>query len=210
MKNLLLICSAFTLFITPIASAQQSGMPIPGQEPLLTSICMTCHGAYGQGNPVVGGPRLACMQSWYLKNQLESFRNGWRGSEQDYLPAYEMRETAAALTETDINQLMVMLEAWEAEPAADTITGDISKGQELYQQCTACHGADAMGNELLAAPALADQNDWYLLSQLKLFKSGYRGSHPEDVYGLRMQVVLPVLNSEQDMIDVLAYINSID
>lgn len=67
-----------------------------------------------------------------------------------------------------------------------------------------------MGNELLAAPALADQNDWYLLSQLKLFKSGYRGSHPEDVYGLRMQVVLPVLNSEQDMIDVLAYINSID
>ena len=160
MKNFLLICSAFTLFITPIASAQQSGMPIPGQEPLLTSICMTCHGAYGQGNPVVGGPRLAGMQSWYLKNQLESFRNGWRGSEQDYLPAYEMRETAAALTETDINQLMVMLEAWEAEPAADTITGDISKGQELYQQCTACHGADAMGNELLAAPALADQNDW--------------------------------------------------
>ena len=56
MKNFLLICSAFTLFITPIASAQQSGMPIPGQEPLLTSICMTCHGAYGQGNPVVGGP----------------------------------------------------------------------------------------------------------------------------------------------------------
>ncbi len=213
MKNFLLAClltgSAFTLF-TPVAFAQQSGMPIPGQEPVLTSICMTCHGAYGQGNPVVGGPRLAGMQAWYLKNQLESFRNGWRGMEKDYLPAYEMRETASALTETDINQLMVMLEAWDAEPAPDTITGDVSKGAELYQQCVACHGADAMGNELLAAPALAGQNDWYLLSQLKLFKSGYRGSHPEDIFGLRMQVVLPLLNNEQDMQDVLAYINSID
>jgi|GEM_PF-3457221 len=41
--------------------------------------CMTCHGVDGIGNEGVSARRLAGMEPWYLKRQLEAFRAGTRG-----------------------------------------------------------------------------------------------------------------------------------
>lgn len=59
------------------------------------------------------------------------------------------------------------------------------------------------------APALQGQNDWYLVTQLKNFKAGYRGAHPEDSYGMQMRAMSAMLPDEQAIIDVVSYINTL-
>jgi cytochrome c oxidase subunit II len=43
--------------------------------------CSACHGAAGQGNVALQAPRLAGQQDWYLKRQLQHFREGVRGAQ---------------------------------------------------------------------------------------------------------------------------------
>jgi cytochrome c553 len=198
---------AFALFLTrPVAAEEQ--WPL-SEEPLGVQLCMTCHGAFGQGSPVVGGPNLAGMEPWYLRRQLELFRVGGRGYEKAYIPAYEMRKTAEVFSDADIAELVDTITAWPAVEVSNTLVGDAGRGASLYQPCAACHGLQAEGNELLGAPALHNRNDWYLLKQLKLFKSGWRGKHPEDPAGAQMQVQLAALATEADMLDVLSYIGQL-
>jgi len=170
---------------------------------------MTCHGAWGQGSPVVGGTNLAGMEPWYLQRQLELFRAGGRGYEKEYIPAYEMRKTAEALDDADIAALVATIGKWESVEVAATLEGDAARGATLYQACAACHGANAEGNEILGAPALHNRNDWYLLNQLKLYKSGWRGTHSADGPGQQMRAMMGTLATDADMLDVLAHINEL-
>ena len=204
-----LLLAVITLVPLSLVQGQQSGYPL-SQEPASIQLCMTCHGSYGQGSPVVGGPNLTAMEPWYLKRQLESFKAGYRGAEVDYIFAYEMRETVQGLSDTQIAELLSLVSSWPEKKTEETISGDVEHAQAVYQLCAACHGATAQGNELLGAPDLNIRNDWYLLKQLKLFKSGYRGSHPDDTYGNQMRVMVNGLAVEQDMLDLIAYINSLD
>jgi cytochrome c553 len=188
--------------------AQQSGY-LPPDTPIGVQICMTCHGSYVQGSEVVGGPNLTGMESWYLRRQLQNFRAQMRGVELDYIPGYEMRETAEVLTDEQIEELVAMIPTWEVNTVPVTVEGDTASGEALYGGCAACHGARAEGNELLGAPALNNRNDWYLLRQLKLFKSGYRGAHPEDSLGGQMRMMLQSLPGDKEMLDVVAYISTL-
>ena len=83
--------------------------------------------------------------------------------------------------------------------------GDANKGKTLYMTCGACHGVGGMGNEALGAPKLAGQSGWYLVAQLKKFKAGIRGSHPEDTWGKAMAPMAKMLG-DADAEDVVAYI----
>lgn len=51
---------------------------------------------------------------------------------------------------------------------------DAARGKELYQTCMQCHGDQGQGVEEKAGPKLAGQFDWYILSQLELFKKKER------------------------------------
>ena len=75
--------------------------------------------------------------------------------------------------------------------------------------CGACHGAAAEGNVALNSPRLAGSDDWYLLAQLQAFRSGQRGSHPEDRTGRQMRAMAGVLPDEQSMRDVVAFIRTL-
>lgn len=55
-----------------------------------------------------------------------------------------------------------------------------------YKSCAACHGAQGEGNAGLRAPALVNLDGWYLERQLRHFKAGLRGRHPEDIDGSMM------------------------
>jgi cytochrome c oxidase subunit 2 len=79
-------------------------------------------------------------------------------------------------------------------------------GKALYAACTACHGASGEGNKALAAPSLVNQQDWYLRRQLMSFRSGLRGSHPKDAYGMQMQMLAKSLPDEAAVDAVVAYI----
>jgi cytochrome c oxidase subunit 2 len=80
----------------------------------------------------------------------------------------------------------------------------------LYTPCTACHGADAAGNEQLKAPPLRGASDWYLLAQLKKFKEGHRGANPSDLEGAQMRPMAQTLPDEQAMKDVVAHIGTLN
>jgi cytochrome c553 len=149
------------------------------------------------------------MEPWYLKRQLLGFRSGFRGIEKDYIPAFEMRATAATLSDTEIDQVVADISQWQGVAVTSTLEGDAAVGASLYAPCAACHGAQAEGNEALGAPALAGRNDWYLLHQLERFSMGQRGMDVDDVAGQQMRAMMTSLPDANSWNDVLVYISSL-
>jgi cytochrome c oxidase subunit 2 len=95
------------------------------------------------------------------------------------------------------------------KPAASLSGGDAARGVAHYAVCQACHGAAGEGVQATNGPPLAFQNDWYLLSSLARFKSGVRGSSPNDPNGAVMRGMAAILADEQAMKDVIAHITSL-
>jgi cytochrome c oxidase subunit 2 len=62
---------------------------------------------------------------------------------------------------------------------------------------------------LLNAPPIARADDWYILSSLKKFKGGIRGSNPKDITGAQMIGMAGTLPDEQAMLDVIAHIKTL-
>lgn len=205
----LVLCAASVVFASSAAAQQYADVVKSGQS-LANKVCVTCHGGNGKGNPIVGGPRLAEIEPWYLRNQLLGFRAGYRGTHKDYIPGYEMQASVARLSDQEIDDLVAVIRTWKGEENEPTISGDANRGSELYLGCAACHGVSGEGTRALAAPGLTRKDDWYLFRQLKLFQSGYRGAHPEDIYGQSMRAGIANIATEQDINDVLAYINTLD
>ncbi len=87
--------------------------------------------------------------------------------------------------------------------------GDPSAGQNLYATCAACHGPEGQGNQATNAPKLAGLEPWYLIRQLRNFKTGVRGTHPDDTYGQQMQALANTLTDRAAMADVAAYIQAL-
>ncbi|MBL4773194.1 MAG: c-type cytochrome [Alcanivoracaceae bacterium] len=85
----------------------------------------------------------------------------------------------------------------------------LAKGEELYQRCVSCHGDKAQGNDMLKAPSLAGQKQWYVERQLNNFIDGIRGANPKDTYGLMMRPMALGLSGESDVSDISAYISSL-
>lgn len=86
--------------------------------------CMTCHGVDGIGNESISAPRLAGMEPWYLKRQLELFRSGARGTHQMDEQGLEMQAMAAKLTDASIADIVEWVATWEYVPAPITLVGD--------------------------------------------------------------------------------------
>ena len=61
----------------------------------------------------------------------------------------------------------------------------------------------------LNAPRAAGMSDWYIARQLQNFKSGARGSHPQDYYGMQMGFMGRILQDDQAINDLVAYINTL-
>lgn len=87
--------------------------------------------------------------------------------------------------------------------------GDAERGKGLYAVCATCHGPNAEGMKEMNAPALAGQEDWYIIRQLQNFKSGVRGTNPADTYGLQMAPMAQVLPDAQAIEDVAAYLSTL-
>ncbi|MDT8429256.1 MAG: c-type cytochrome [Pseudomonadales bacterium] len=180
------------------------------EEPLMDPrFCQTCHGVDGIGNEGIQAPRIAGMEPWYLKRQLHSFKDGLRGTHPQDIEGMEMQPMAAILSDAEIDEVTRWVGSWPYVPAEPTLQGDADRGRTLFTPCASCHGNQAQGNEALNAPALQGQNDWYLLTQLKNFKAGYRGAEAGDRFGAQMRGMAQMLADEQAMIDVISYINTL-
>lgn len=87
---------------------------------------------------------------------------------------------------------------------------DLAAGEQLYQQCAACHGADGSGNPDLNAPNLTVLEPWYMERQLGYYRDGIRGTEERDAPGQQMAGMVSVLATGADTRNVLAYIDSLD
>jgi cytochrome c553 len=87
--------------------------------------------------------------------------------------------------------------------------GDPERGAELFALCSQCHGAEGQGNPDIEAPSIAGLPGWYLQSTLAKFKAGGRGTHPEDVAGMRMRPMSLWLRDDDDIAHVSAYVASL-
>ncbi len=87
---------------------------------------------------------------------------------------------------------------------------DLRRGAEIYELCSQCHGAQGEGNEVVLAPTIAGLDQWYVARQLRNYKGGLRGLHPEDVGGLRMYPMSLSLKDDASIDAVAAYVASMD
>ena len=197
-----------------LASIAGCGVPEGGIErgdALFANNCTPCHGNDGAGNPSIAAPAIAGLEEWYVKAQLDKFRSGARGTHFDDIEGMRMRPMSLTLkTDVDVQTVAAYVAAMPPAKVEATLQGGhADKGKVGYATCAACHGPDARGNKQLNAPGLKGAHDWYLLSQLKKFKSGTRGSNPADVTGAQMAPMAATLKSEQDMLDVIAHIQTL-
>jgi len=174
------------------------------------AVCSACHGAQGEGNQMLNAPRLAGQDAWYIERQLRHFKTGLRGSNDEDAFGKQMAPMAAVLTdETAVRNMASHLAAMPPVEVKATLQGDVNRGAKLYGTCQSCHGAEGKGIWALNAPRLEGMNDWYLKRQLQSYKDGVRGVHPLDLYGKQMTLMSSMLRSEQDINDVVAYINQL-
>jgi cytochrome c oxidase subunit II len=198
----------FALMLLPLAGTVAAADVAAGKS--LYTTCAACHQPDGSGNQSLNAPRLAGQEGWYLKRQLEAFKSGLRGTAAGDVYGAQMRPMAMTLTDAAaVDNVVAYVETLTAPPAAATVTGDATVGKQLYATCAACHGPDGKGNLQLNAPRLAGQSDWYLVRQLKDFKSGLRGSQPNDTFGMQMKPMAAMLASDQAIDDVVAYIETL-
>ncbi len=92
------------------------------------------------------------------------------------------------------------------DPSPDKASLEYS--EQLYGGCVQCHGENGEGNPDIEAPAIAGLERWYVKRQLRGFQNGYRGWHPEDLAGKRMQPMARALDTDEKVDLVAAYVAS--
>ena len=80
----------------------------------LYAACAVCHGRSGEGNDVLGAPRLAGQASWYTLRQLRKFIDGVRGSHPDDTSGLSMRASVADLAPSAAADIVAWIETLQA------------------------------------------------------------------------------------------------
>jgi cytochrome c oxidase subunit 2 len=176
----------------------------------LFHLCAACHGDAGQGNQRYRAPTIGGLERWYVERQLVKFKEGVRAYRAEDAAGLQMRPMARALmTEADVKAVAAYVASLKPAAPPATLKGDPARGRAGYAVCLACHGDRAQGNQATGGPALADQADWYLVSQLTKFRQGLRGTHPNDPNGAQMRPMAMALPDDQAILDVVAYIRTL-
>lgn len=92
--------------------------------------------------------------------------------------------------------------------AASPAAAQNPRGEALFDLCAQCHGTAAEGNRTFLAPSIAGLPEWYVLAQLNKFRSGARGTHFDDLSGMRMRPMSLTLRSEDDVLAVASYVSA--
>lgn len=96
--------------------------------------------------------------------------------------------------------LLLASVAQAADPAA---------GKAAYAVCSACHGAEGLGNRAMNAPKIAGQEAWYTKRQLAAYQAGHRGTAPGDTYGAQMRPMAMAVADPVAVENLAAYIESL-
>ena len=65
----------------------------------LYATCAACHGPNAGGNQAMNSPKTAGQHGWYIKRQLQAFKDGIRGAAPGDVYGAQMRPMMATLTD---------------------------------------------------------------------------------------------------------------
>ncbi len=89
--------SAYVASLSPAAVVDTvSGDAAQGKASY--AICVTCHGANGEGNQMLNSPKLVGQHDWYTVRQLQNYKSGVRGGDPKNVFDTQMRPMAMVLT----------------------------------------------------------------------------------------------------------------
>lgn len=118
--------------------------------------CATCHGAGGQGSP--GFPALV-DDDWLWGGTLDDIRQTIRfgirsGHDQARVNIMQPFGRDGVLTAAEIDDLVEFVTALSGRAANAEA---VERARPLFEMnCSACHGADGAGQQMLGAPNLTD------------------------------------------------------
>ena len=188
---------------------EAAGDPERGKQ--LYALCAACHGPNAEGIPALNAPANAGQDPWYMTRQLKNFRAGIRGAHPDDTFGAQMRPMAMVLaTDAQIADVVAYINSLELPDPPQTVDGDVELGKQAYETCIPCHGEFGEGAQSLDAPRLSNQHDWYIVRQLENFNAGIRGGHQNDIYGAQMRIMSQMLESDERIRAVAAYIASLE
>lgn len=177
----------------------------------LYAVCAACHGPNAEGMAALNSPANAGQDPWYMTRQLKNFKAGIRGAHPKDTFGAQMRPMAMVLaTDEQIADVVAYITSLELPDPPKTIEGNLELGRQAYETCIPCHGEHAEGAQSLDAPRLSNQHDWYIVRQLENFIAGIRGGHQNDIYGAQMRIMSQMLESDERIRAVAAYIASLD
>ena len=96
-----------------------------------------------------------------------------------------------------------------ALPVVPALAQDTARGEQLYKLCEQCHGTAGDGDPVALAPAIGGLPQWFVEGQLNKFQAGGRGTHFDDIAGMRMRPMSMWLRSDEDVANVAAYVASL-
>jgi cytochrome c oxidase subunit 2 len=171
--------------------------------------CVPCHGKDGGGHQALGAPSIAGLPAWYVQAQLENFQAGRRGMMPFDTAGIRMKSMSWTLdVPGDVPSVAAYVASLPPARSAAVVQGDAAAGAATFAVCSACHGADARGNEVMHAPPLVLQSDWYLLAQMHKFRAGWRGVDTADIWGQTMRPNVMPLDTAA-MANVTAYLQTL-
>ena len=183
------------------------------------AVCISCHGANGEGNKALNSPKIAGLPDWYIESQLYKYREGIRGVHAKDIYGQQMRPMAMAIaSNADVRNVAIYVSSLKRVTKFESVDVKASNvvaitkspiSEPLYAPCASCHGVDGEGNQKLGAPRLAQQHKWYLKRQLGNWRDGIRGTHSEDVYGMQMRPMAMTLLDEDSLNKVVDYISTL-
>jgi cytochrome c oxidase subunit 2 len=177
----------------------------------LYALCAACHGANAEGISALNAPANAGQDPWYMTRQIKNFRAGIRGAHPDDTFGAQMRPMAMVLaTDEQIADVVAYITSLDIPDPPKTIDGNVALGKQAYETCIPCHGESGEGAQALDAPRLSQQHDWYIVRQLENFRTGVRGGHQNDIYGAQMRIMSQMLETDERVRAVAAYIASLE
>jgi cytochrome c oxidase subunit 2 len=152
------------------------------------------------------GPIIDGLPAWQVESQLRKFRDGIRGKNSANKSELLMGAGESILQDDEeIRRVARHIASLPPQAHLLTVKGDKQRGRLIYLQCLNCHGVKGEGKVEAKSPPLNTLEDWFQLDQLRKFKAGQRGKHPQDPEGNGMRVAVMSLNDD-DLKNVTRYV----
>lgn len=113
---------------------------------------------------------LTSYRSSFQQQQATLTAAQWHREQAEFIASKQQHHDTSANPDANGEEAAVAV-------VIDMNNPDIKRGHEVYHQvgqCASCHGEQGEGLTDKQAPLIAGQHDWYVVSQLKAFKTKER------------------------------------